>query len=40
MLIKGHDNQVRGEHVKIAEANTMVQRPVIRLYKIEGEGTY
>ena len=35
-LIKGHDNQVRGAHVKVVKTNTMVQRPVSRLYKIEG----
>ena len=36
-LIKGHDNQVRGAHVKVAKTNAVVQRPVSRLYKIEGK---
>ena len=36
-LIKGHDNQVRGAHVKVAKTNAVVQRPVRRLYKIEGK---
>ena len=36
-LIKGHDNQVRGAHVKVAKTNAVVQRPVRRLHKIEGK---
>ena len=36
-LIKGHDNQVKGAHVKVAKTNAVVQRPVSRLYKIEGK---
>ena len=36
-LIRGHDNQVRGAHVKVAKTNAVVQRPVSRLYKIEGK---
>ena len=36
-LMKGHDNQVRGAHVKVAKTNAVVQRPVSRLYKIEGK---
>ena len=36
-LIKGHNNQVRGAHVKVAKTNVVVQRPVSRLYKIEGK---
>ena len=36
-LIKGHDNQVRGAHVKVAKTNAVVQRPVSRLYKTEGK---
>ena len=36
-LIKGHDNQVKGAHVKVAKTNAVVQRPVRRLYKIEGK---
>ena len=36
-LIKRHDNQVRGAHVKVAKTNEVVQRPVSRLYKIEGK---
>ena len=36
-LIKGHDNQVRGAHKKVAKTNTVVQSPVTRLYKIEGK---
>ena len=36
-LIKGHDNQVRGAHKKVAKTDTVVQSPVTRLYKIEGE---
>lgn len=40
MVIKRHNDQVRGAQVKIAKSNTIVQRPVIRLYKIEGKGTY
>ena len=36
-LIKGHDNQVRGARVKVAKTNAVVQRPVSRLYKIEGK---
>ena len=34
-LIKGHDNQVRGAHVKVAKTNAVVQKPVSKLYKIE-----
>lgn len=33
--IKRHNNQVRGIHVKIAKTDTVVQKPVCRLYKIE-----
>ena len=36
-LIRGNDNQVRGAHVKVAKTNAVVQRPVSRLYKIEGK---
>ena len=36
-LTKGHDCQVRGAHVKVAKTNAVVQRPVSRLYKIEGK---
>ena len=36
-LIKGHDNQVRGAHVKVAKTNAVIQRPVSRLNKIEGK---
>ena len=36
-LIKGHDNQVKGAHVKVAKTNAVVQRPVSRLYKVEGK---
>ena len=36
-LFKGHGNQVRRAHVKILKTNTVLQRPVIRLYKIEGK---
>ena len=36
-LIKGHDNQVRGAHEKVAKPNAVVQIPVSRLYKIEGK---
>ena len=36
-LIKGHDNQVTGAHVKVAKTNVVVQRPVSRLYKIESK---
>ena len=36
-LIKGHDNQVRGAHKKVAKKNAVVQRPVSRLYKAEGK---
>ena len=36
-LGKGHDNQVRRAHVKVAKTNVVVQRPVSRLYKIEGK---
>ena len=36
-LIKRHDNQVRGAHVKVAKTNVVVQRPLNRLYKIEGK---
>ena len=35
--IKGHDNQVRGAHVKVANTNAVVQGPVSRLYKIESK---
>ena len=34
-LIKGHDNQVRGAHVKVAKTNAVAQKPVSKLYKIE-----
>ena len=34
-LIKGHDSQVIGAHVKVAKINAVLQRPVSRLYKIE-----
>ena len=37
-IINGHDNQVRGAHVNIVKTNAVVQRPVSRLYKIEGKG--
>ena len=36
-LFKGHGNQVRRAHVKIVKTNTVAQRPVSRLYKIEGK---
>ena len=36
-LIKEHDNQVSGAHAKVAKINGVVQRPVSRLYKIEGK---
>ena len=36
-LIKRHDIQVRGAHVKVAKTNAVVQRPVSRPYKIEGK---
>ena len=36
-LTKGHDNHVRGANVKVAKTNVVVQRPVSRLYKIEGK---
>ena len=36
-LIKGNDNQVRGADVKVAKINAVVQKPVSRLYKIEGK---
>ena len=35
-LIKGNDNQVRAD-VKVAKTNAVVQKPVSRLYKIEGK---
>ena len=30
-LIKGHDNQISGAHVKVDKTNAVVQRPVNRL---------
>ena len=36
-LIKGHDNQVRRAHVKVAKTNAVVQRTESRLHKIEGK---
>ena len=36
-LIKGHGNQFRLAHVKVAKTNAVVQRPVSRLYKVEGK---
>ena len=36
-IIKGNDNQVRGADVKVAKTNAVVQKPVSRLYKIEGK---
>ena len=35
-LIKGDDDKVRGAKVKVAKTKTLVQRPISRLYKIEG----
>ena len=36
-LTKGHNNQVRGAHLKVAKTNGVVQRPVSRPYKIKGK---
>ena len=36
-LIKGLDNQTRGVHKKVVKKNAVVQRPVSRLYRIEGK---
>ena len=36
-LFKGYNNQVRRAHVKVVKINTVVQRPISRLYKVQGK---